>query len=84
MENNDIKGCMDEINSRVRYSVKSIKNNQKKSNDIHDIIKKQNVKNILEKIPSQVRIKKRVSDALDLSELSYIEAQIDDHPKRHK
>ena len=65
-------------------AIKNIMSNKEKANNIMNIIKKTNTTTIIDKIPAQNRIRSKVSDMLDLSELSHIEAQIEEHSKRHK
>ena len=83
-EAKNIAGSMQEINKSINIAINHIKENKDQSADILKVIQYQNVKTIVDKIPQQQRIRSKVSDALDLSDLSHIETKQEDQPKKHK
>ena len=81
-EDKNITGSIQEINKSISIAIDHIKKNKAKSANILSIIQHQNVKSIVERIPEQLRIRSKVSDSLDLGELSHIETKLEDQPKK--
>ncbi|OMJ79899.1 hypothetical protein SteCoe_19986 [Stentor coeruleus] len=79
-----IKQCMEIISKNISQSTKSLKDDMEKSNSIKSFILKQTITKIVEKIPQTNRIKSKVSELNDFSELSHIEPITEEHLRRHK
>lgn len=78
------KECMETIRKGINQSVVMVRNDLERSNTIKNFIRKQTMRNIVDKIPNNNRIKSKVSDLVDFGELSYVDPPPEEHGRKHK
>jgi hypothetical protein len=84
LSDKSILESMNQVKVNTKIALKSFRVDLVKSKTFYNTIKKQNIETIITNIPSDTRLKGKITDKIELSELTYVEANNEDQNRRNR